>query len=483
MPKLPYISQANIDTGLSNELLSIDEFQRTQRAQQGLGSAMTDIANQWEEAEAFSQKLSAKNKFTEDLYGLLTEVEEFNSTDSRQLKNKQDDINARLSEIGVSAGNTITNKKASLEFNLMSQESIIKIRHQISGQFRKKTIDNAKAGLMVSLRNNYNSYLKTGNEGFKKAYEQDLQGGFDNGYWDSIFLEKEKEDLSGWGFKKAINDARSNPEYFIENFDNMTKGFDEDKKYKLMKEAKEVSEFNSKKQDMINTINMNIAEEKTSQEIINAETSQALSTLQDRFDNNEISEKYFNTARKMVISKKGINNRTTSEFLQNAVLDIENLETKDLEAKTILNNTASINERLMNGYAEGVISKSDLIEQQKKLYSLNSVKKARGEVMAEEKRFFGFGFGYSDATKILNDKLADKVNVPTVFDKYFRYVEGKDFDKKEKKEVLEDLIRQSNYETIKGFSRNFKNEEDAINSGLPEGSIVYINGKRFRLEK
>ena len=132
MPKLPYISQANIDTGLSNELLSIDEFQRTQRAQQGLGAAMTDIANQWEEAEAFSQKLSAKNKFTEDLYGLLTEVEEFNGTDSRQLKNKQDDINARLSEIGVSAGNTITNKKASLEFNSMLQESIIKTRHLLS---------------------------------------------------------------------------------------------------------------------------------------------------------------------------------------------------------------------------------------------------------------------------------------------------------------------------------------------------------------
>lgn len=440
------------------------------------GRAGADVAVQWQKTQNAAESLDGKNKMAASIQDLLTEASEYNDYNTpKDIEAKQNEMLDRLHKLVpdiVSGFNTETNAN---DFVRDTEMDISKTEATLKGLFRKKYIDNNEANLIVSAERNRENFIQTGDKGFKQSYIADLELSYKNGFIDKADYTAAKLKTDEWDKSRILYMADKDPNAVLEGIKSGAFGTLEadakkafvdtaEKRLKLMETENKISQIQNE-WNLSTTLN-------------DMSTDEALTEL----SKNEglVSDKYFKAKKKSLLSAKGITAKTQADVFQELLLEIDTLNTDDVES--YYSGADSVLTKIEDKYAEGYLG----INEYKSL--VNNVNKAKAKnidpLKEDDKGSFLFwGYSYKDADEYIADNYAGTDGNKLLLD-YFTAVNGKDYSGSQKKQIVQQLVDEANSAAV-GYPvfNDIDEAKSAYEKGkLKSGSYFYLNGKLQKVD-
>lgn len=238
------------------------------------------------------------------------------------------------------------------------------------------------------------------------------------------------------------------------------------KQISLQNFQRKVSEFNN--------------EVKLSSSLDDMPTLDALHLLEQNEGN--VSEKYYKAKKKALEAAAGINAETQADEAAEIMLDIAGLPSAEDNAEAYYNASNDTLTKIEDKYSRGLLSTVD----RKKL--INLVSKGQGKNISSLKDtdsgIIFWDFSYKDASKYIDDRYTG-LDSNQILLNYFRQVEGKDLNNKQKKEVLNNLIKKENTmqlnnalneSEVPSFATMDEAKQAFSQGKIKKGDKVIING-------
>ena len=213
MAQLPvYQQQGAITTRQPGVIRDLDAYSGASRAIGRAAAEFSALANKWQEIKDTSESLDAKNKLVAGMSDILTEAENYNDYKTPEdLDMKRRELSARMAQLTGTISQGFTNNRNAQLFESNAQIPIMVNQQKLDGVFRDKTIDMWKSNALISEENNMNAFVKTGDEGYKKSYFQDIDNGVAAGFLDRTEATALKLKTNDWNFDYAYSQIASNP--------------------------------------------------------------------------------------------------------------------------------------------------------------------------------------------------------------------------------------------------------------------------------
>lgn len=473
MPQLPiYTRNSRINTS-----------QVVRRTSSGLAEssgnfarAASDAAVQWQKTQNAAESLDGKNKMAASIQDLLTEAANFNDYDTpKDIENKQTEMLDRLHKLVpdiVSGFNTETNAN---DFVRYTEMDISKTEAKLEEMFRKKYIDNNNANLIISEGKNRESFIQTGDDGFKQSYIADLELSYKNGFIDKAAYTQAKLKIDDWDKSRMLYLANKDPNAVLEGIKTGIYGeMEQDAKNALIDVANKKLKF----METENKITQIETEWNLSSKLNDMSTDEALTEL-SRYEG-LVSDKYFKAKRKSLLSDKGITAKTQADVFQELLLEIDTLDYSDIES--YYSGADSVLTKIEEKYSDGYLG----INEYKSL--VNNVNKAKAkniDILKEDdsNTFLFWGYSYKDASEFIKDNYVGTDGNKLLLD-YFTAVNGKEFSGSKKKQILEQLLDKANSKAV-GYPvfGDVDAAKAAFEKGeLKQGSYFYLNGKLQKVD-
>lgn len=213
MARLPvYTSQGGINTSTPGNIRSPEESSRGWRSTSIAAQQIMALSEQWQRAKDAAENLDGKNKLVQGITDILTEGEDYNEYKTPQdLSKKEAELAGRMNTLVKDITSGFSNNLNAQEFAGQAQLSILANQEKLKGIFRDKTIDMWKSNALISQENNMNAFIKSGNEGYKKSYFQDLDNGVAAGFISREEATALKLRTNDWNFDYAYGQLSQNP--------------------------------------------------------------------------------------------------------------------------------------------------------------------------------------------------------------------------------------------------------------------------------
>lgn len=440
------------------------------------GGVGADLAVKWQQTQNAAESLDGKNKMTANIQDLLTEASEYNDyNNSKDIEAKQIEILDRLYKLVPDIVSGFSTENNANNFMRDTQIDISKTEATLKGLFRKKYIDNNEANLLISADRNRKNFIRTGDAGFRQSYIADLELSYKNGFMDKEAFTAAQLKTDDWDKSRMLYLADNEPETIIEGIKTGVYGV-------MTSEAKDAYVKAATKK-----LKLMEVENKISQ----IETELNLSTRLDSLPINEaltelvrneglISEKYFKAKREALLSEKGITAKTRADIFQDLLLEIETLDTDDVE--NYYSGADSVLTKIENNYANGYLNTK---EYQSLVKNVNQKRAKNINVLKEDDdhTFMFWGFSYKDATEFIKDNYVGTDGNKLLLD-YFTAVNEQDLSGSKKKKILEQLIDKEN-STVVGYPvfSDVDTAKVAFEKGeIKKGSYFYLNGKLQKVD-
>lgn len=186
-----------------------------------LGEAMQKAAVQWQNIKNEEETLAGKNQATAEFDSILEEANNYSGwKNHRELEEKEKELLGRMNTTVGEVAQGFTNDPNRADFELKMQMTTMANQERLKQIFRNKYIDENKSELLISMERNKKNFVNSGNAAYKQSYLADLEGSFKAGYMTKFEYTKQKQDVDGWDYDFAYNQAVSNPENTINNIGN-----------------------------------------------------------------------------------------------------------------------------------------------------------------------------------------------------------------------------------------------------------------------
>lgn len=219
-----------------------------------------------------------------------------------------------------------------------------------------------------------------------------------------------------------------------ENYQSIKKFLNDEEYKRVSLEAK-----NIKIQQMQEKINQYNTETALSNELDKMDASEALRILDEK--QNEVSEKYYKAKQKALLSAKGIDAETQAETANEIAMDIASLNTDN--PKDFIDGSAKVLEKIEEKYAEGELRLTD-----KNMFVKNLNKrqvKALPDYIEKESSWFT-KYDFNDAKYDFDKSFNDAGMSNRAMLEYIRTITDKDYNTKQKKDLVKTLI--NNYKNV-----------------------------------
>lgn len=228
----------------------------------------------------------------------------------------------------------------------------------------------------------------------------------------------------------------------------------QDDEYKTLKYETAKREFFEKQQMANNELSLSAQlEDMSAVDQINA--------LEENRD--AVSEKYYEAKRKAITSELAITPKTNQETFSSLMKSISMLDPN--EQKDFVELESEILTRIEETTAKGELLRKD------KAILLNAINRAEKpdieKVGDKLDGMFSWGFDYEDAAKYIKNTGADESKEYDTMLEYYRSIEGKDYDSKQRREVLATLVEK-------------KNRDAFLNGTVRDGSVLAMADKYFK---
>lgn len=244
MARLPvFTSGTNIRVGRAARVDNSGTQALTQ-AGANAGSALQQVAIQWQETQNAAETLDGKNKVFAEVNDILNEAEDFRDYKTpKDLQTKENELLDRMSKVVSNVSDGFTNDRNREKFTQENQITTIQNVEKLKAVFREKYIDNNKANLAISQENNMKAFIKTGNPAYKQSYLADLENSFKAGYISEQYKQTAALRVKDWDFSLASSQMMADPEGTLKNIAKYN--LQPDEKQKLMKAA--ITQIENKK--------------------------------------------------------------------------------------------------------------------------------------------------------------------------------------------------------------------------------------------
>jgi hypothetical protein len=247
----------------------------------------------------------------------------------------------------------------------------------------------------------------------------------------------------------------------------------QDVMYKIVRKHEAMQKFNEK----VNHYNNEV---KLSDALDQLEPADALRVLEQ--NESKVTTKYFKAKKKAIMSDLGITADTQAEVATDILMDIAMLPT-DNTAADFFDASSKVLTKIEEAYAKGHLKTSD---RKSLLSAVTKRESANLSVLKEDTsddEFWSLGdYTYKDAWERIDSNYVGSDKNQVLLE-YFRAVNGKDLNKKQKIKELDATIGRANLGDLRvpRFA-NMQDAEDAFRRGkIRKGDVVYVNGVRGKI--
>ena len=233
MAKLPvYTQQGQITTQAPGVIRDINAYSGAAVALGQTAEKLRALDERWQNIKDTAETLDGKNKLVQGMTQILSEAQDYNDYKTpADLNKKQAELSQRLNQLSGSITSGFSNKMNARNFDSTAQLAVMTNQEKLKGIFRDKTIDMWKSNALVSQDTNMNAFIKSGNEGYKKSYFEDLDNGVASGFITREEATALKLKTDDWNFDYAYGQLSQNP--YAKIPDNIMAGIDSRKQVQL----------------------------------------------------------------------------------------------------------------------------------------------------------------------------------------------------------------------------------------------------------
>lgn len=224
MAQLPiYRQQGNITTGTPANIRELDTYAQGSKLAQGAGNMLLQLSAEWQKSKDAVENLDGRNKLNSEISSILQDAQNFNSYSTpAELKEKEDELTARMNNIVPNILNGFSNNQNAKEFEMNGQFTTQQNLYKLQGIFRDKYGDMYTANLEETGNSALKSYTLTGDERYKQEYYNAIDTGVQAGYLDRTQAEKLKLSTDKWNYDYVYSKILENP-YFQASEEVMSK--------------------------------------------------------------------------------------------------------------------------------------------------------------------------------------------------------------------------------------------------------------------
>lgn len=233
MARLPvYTQQGQITTQAPGVIRDINAYSGAAVALGQTAQKLRALDERWQNIKDTAETLDGKNKLVQGMTQILSEAQDYNDYKTpADLNKKQAELSQRLNQLSGSITSGFSNKMNARNFDSTAQLAVMTNQEKLKGIFRDKTIDMWKSNALVSQDTNMNAFIKSGNEGYKKSYFEDLDNGVASGFITREEATALKLRTNDWNFDYAYGQLSQNP--YAKIPDNIMAGIDQRKQVQL----------------------------------------------------------------------------------------------------------------------------------------------------------------------------------------------------------------------------------------------------------
>jgi hypothetical protein len=226
MAKLPvYHSQGGITTDTPNNIRRLDANNGFGDALGAVSKQIVELGEKWQAAKDEVENLDGKNKLMMGVQDVLTEAQQFNTwTNAKDLDAKKQELTAKMNSLTPDVMQGFSNNRNAGIFQRNAEYIVYQNQAKLDQIFRDKYQDMALGSLATSQNTNYNNFILTGNDSYKKIYFADIDKMVSAGFLTREDAAKNKLEANKWNADYAYNVISKNP--YAKIPDNIMQGID-----------------------------------------------------------------------------------------------------------------------------------------------------------------------------------------------------------------------------------------------------------------
>jgi hypothetical protein len=427
-----------------------------------VGGAVQEVANVWQEAKNFSQKITAQNNLETQINDIVARAAadpDYNSAEKYQ---------EELSRVGEKSLEGFSDNIARMEFSTLSNNQIAQANIKVNSIFRDKMIDHTRAEIITQHDLNKSAFIQTGDPAYQEKQLSVSALGFQKGFVSEEFLANEQIKVKDWEKMRYLQIAENDPSTAIELVKNSDMLPSE--KSAALNNIKSIAE----QKDIAQEIERSMRESESVEALRTTINDPAIPYV-DKLNAIQQAERFGlpeSTAKRMtqyLNSADKVNATSYDDQFSEALVMIGTLEegigkkVKIKDARQYMQKVLEARNYIIDQRISGNLTEQDEIDLTKKLNDTVKVEERYG-LKKLEKQDEWFKYDYSEAKKdFLNMFGQNQLKADMAMREFFYSTEGKKLDKKQKKSEVSRIVDEINIK----FRENTAKELESIKKATP----------------